>query len=221
MEFQPRITDLAGERSAWLPGSRVKILDGNCIEASERRLKGLRTVPAGAVPGKSLVVYEPAHGLVREVCPCEDGHAQERALFGAVLETVHVHALGIQDRNFCPCAFVGGLPTRCAAFITRQHGGLPFEVVTSWRPVGRTETGQVAAQRVQGRQAQGHPHLFRRIRVTLKQATREGDRELYLLTNLPQYTASAKRVARLSRKRWTLETALQHLEAYFHSEINP
>ena len=43
---------------------------------------------------------------------------------------------------------------------------------------------------------------------------------LYLLTNLPQYKASAKRVARLYRKRWTLETAFQHLEAYFHSEIN-
>jgi IS4 transposase len=31
---------------------------------------------------------------------------------------------------------------------------------------------------------------------------------------------SAKRVARLYRKRWTLETAFQHLEASFHSEIN-
>src|SRR5206468_7241880 len=31
---------------------------------------------------------------------------------------------------------------------------------------------------------------------------------------------SAKRVARLYRKRWTLETAFQHLEAYFQSEIN-
>ena len=38
--------------------------------------------------------------------------------------------------------------------------------------------------------------------------------------NLPLRKASAKRVARLYRKRWTLETALQHLEEYFHSEIN-
>jgi IS4 transposase len=43
---------------------------------------------------------------------------------------------------------------------------------------------------------------------------------LYILTNLPACRVSAKRVARLYRKRWTLETALQHLEAYFHSEIN-
>jgi IS4 transposase len=37
---------------------------------------------------------------------------------------------------------------------------------------------------------------------------------------VPLRKASAKRVARLYRKRWTLETAFQHLEAYFHSEIN-
>jgi len=43
---------------------------------------------------------------------------------------------------------------------------------------------------------------------------------LYILTNLPAHRVSAKRVARLYRKRWTLETAFQHLEAYFHSEIN-
>jgi len=40
---------------------------------------------------------------------------------------------------------------------------------------------------------------------------------LYILTNLPLRKASATRVARLYRKRWTLETAFQHLEAYFHS----
>lgn len=219
-EFQPLITALEGERSAWLPGSRVKILDGNCIEASERRLKVLRDVQAGALPGKSLVVYEPVHGLVSAVFPCEDGHAQERSLLGPVLETVQADDLWIQDRNFCTCAFLHGLHTRGAGFITRQHAGLPFTVVTSWRAVGRIETGQVAEQRVEVRDAQGRTQLFRRIRVKLDQATRDGDRELYLLTNLPLYKASTKRVARLYRKRWTLETAFQHLEAYFHSEIN-
>jgi hypothetical protein len=82
------------------------------------------------------------------------------------------------------------------------------------------ETGHVAEQRVQVRDAQGGLHLFRRIQVKLDQATRDGARVLYLLTNLPLRKASAKRVARLYRKRWTLETAFQHLEAYFHSEIN-
>lgn len=219
-EFHPLITALEGERAPWFPGYRVKILDGNGIEASEHRLKVLRDVQAGALPGKSLVVYAPTHGLVRAVFPCEDGHAQERALLGAVRDTVQADDLWIQDRNFCTCAFLGEIHARGAKCITRQHEGLPLTVITSWRPAGRIETGQVAAQRVEVRDAQGRPQLFRRIRVKLDQATRDGDRALYLLTNLPQYKASAKRVARLYRKRWTLETALQHLEAYFHSEIN-
>lgn len=219
-ELAPLIKQLDGGRAPWLPGYRVKIIDGNCIEASERRLKALREVQGGALPGKSLVVYEPAYGLVCDVFPCEDGHAQERSLFGLVLETVQAGDLWMQDRNFCTCAWLCEIDKRGAGFITRQHEGLPFEVVTTLRPVGRIETGQVAEQRVQVRDAQGVAHLFRRIRVKLDQATRDGDRVLYILTNVPLRKASAKRVARLYRKRWTLETAFQHLEAYFHSEIN-
>src|SRR5262249_5536867 len=55
------------------------VIDGNCLEASERRLKALREVQGGPLPGKSLVVYEPAYGLVSDVFPCEDGHAMGRA----------------------------------------------------------------------------------------------------------------------------------------------
>jgi hypothetical protein len=194
------------------------MLDGNGIAASERRLKVLREVQAGALPGTSLVVYEPTAGLVSDVFPCEDGHAQERSMLGQVLETVQAHDLWIQDRNFCPCALLCGIDNRDAGFITRQHAGLPCEVVTTLRPVGRIETGQVAEQRVQVWDAQGQAHLFRRIRVKLDQATRDGDRVLSLLTNVPLRKASAKRVARFYRKRWTLETAFQHLEAYSHSD---
>ena len=219
-DLRPLIAQLDGQRSSWLPGYQVKILDGNCIDASERRLKVVREVPAGALPGKSLVGYEPAHGLVSEVFPCEDGHAQERSLLGQVLETVHANDLWIQDRNFCTCAVLCTIDSRGAGVITRPHEGLPFEVVTTLRPVGRIETGQVAEQRVYVREAQGETHRFRRIRVKRNQATRDGDRVLYRRTNVPLRQASAQRVAWLDRKRWTLETAFQHLEAYFHSEIN-
>ena len=56
--------------------------------------------------------------------------------------------------------------------------------------------------------------------MTLDEATRDGDRLVYLVTNVPRRRVSTKRVARLYRKRWTLETAFQHLEASVHSEIN-
>src|SRR5712691_6416744 len=216
----PLIAQLDGARAPWLPGYRVKIVDGNCLEASDRRLKALREVQGGALPGKSLVVYEPAQGLVTDVFPCEDGHAQERSLFGAVLETVQADDLWIQDRNFCTCAFLCEIDRRGAAFITRQHKGLPFEMLNAFRSVGRSETGRVAEQRVQVWDEQGGAHLFRRIQVKRDEATLDADRELYILTNLPLRKASAKRVARLYRKRWTLETAFQHMEAYFPSEIH-
>jgi hypothetical protein len=203
-----------------LPGYRVKILDGNCMEASARRLKVVRAGHAGALPGQSWVVYEPTHGLGSDVFPCEDGHAHDRSLLGWVLETVQANDRWIQDRNFCTWAFLCELERRSAGCITRQHEGLPFEVVTTLRAVGRIETGHVAAHRVQVRDAHGGVPLWRRIRGHLAQATRDGARELYILTHVPLRRASAKRIARLSRRRGTLETAVQHLEASFHAAMH-
>jgi hypothetical protein len=139
---------------------------------------------------------------------------------GALRKTIQTRDLWIADRNFCTCALLCDLDQRGACFIIRQHEGLPFEPVSILRSVGRIETGHVAEQWVQVRDAQGGTHLFRRIRVLLDQPARDDDRGLYILTNVPLRKASAKRVARLYRRRWTLETAFQHLEAYFHSEIN-
>ena len=51
----PVITSMGGERVAWLPGYRVKVLDGNHLAGTQHRLKELRTVGAGALPGKALV----------------------------------------------------------------------------------------------------------------------------------------------------------------------
>jgi hypothetical protein len=218
-EFRPLIEHLDGERAPWLKGYRVKIIDGNCIESTEHRLKVLRHVAAGPLPGKSLVVYEPAPGLVTDVFPCEDGHAQERSVFGAVLKTVEADDLWIEDRNFCTREFLGEIDARKAFFVAREHKGLPFEILSPLRACGRMPTGEIAQQRVRVTDTQGNPHVFRRLRIKLKQATRDGDKRLYILTNLPRQVA-AKRVAELYRRRWTLETAFQHLEAYFHSEIN-
>lgn len=74
------ITTLKGTRASLLPGYRIKMLDGNCVEATEHRLKVLRDTKAGALPGKSLVVYDPMLEMAIDVFPCENGHAQERSL---------------------------------------------------------------------------------------------------------------------------------------------
>lgn len=56
------MSEMKACRAPLLPGYRVRMLDGNCIEASEHRLKVPRDKAAGALPGKSLVVCDPAAG---------------------------------------------------------------------------------------------------------------------------------------------------------------
>ena len=219
-QFAPLIQELGGLRTAWVPGYRVKIIDGNCIEATEHRLKELRGIAAGALPGKSLVVDDPALGLVVDVFPCADGHAQERSLLHTVLPTMEARDLWIEDRNFCTRDFLCGTQERKACFLAREHQGLSWTAVTPLRPCGTVETGHVAEQWIEVVDAQGRPQRFRRIEVRLKHPTREGDDHLALITNLPRSRVKAKRVAELYRKRWTIETAFQDLEGHLHSEIN-
>ena len=46
------VREMNGTCLPWLPGYRVKVLDGNCIEATEHRIEVLRDTAAGALPGK-------------------------------------------------------------------------------------------------------------------------------------------------------------------------
>jgi hypothetical protein len=68
--------------------------------------------------------------VVTDVFPCENGHAQERSLFGAVLDTVEAGDLWIADRNFCTRTFLCEINKRGAFCVTREHQGLPFEILT-------------------------------------------------------------------------------------------
>jgi Transposase DDE domain len=214
------VRGMSGTCAPWLPGYRVKVLDGNCIEATEHRIEELRGVAGGALPGKSLVVYEPELEMATEVFPCEDGHAQERSMLNEVLPTLVARDLLITDRNFCVRNFLHGISDRQACFISRQHKGLPWEAVGEEQFVGRSETGAIYEQWVEVSDSDGKVRRYRRIRIVLKKATRDGDKVLYLLTNLSKTAGHAKLIAELYRKRWSIETAFQELEAHLHSEIN-
>ena len=54
------IGELGAARAPLLAGVRVKVLDGTCLEASEHRLQETRDSTAGPLPGKALVVFDPA-----------------------------------------------------------------------------------------------------------------------------------------------------------------
>jgi IS4 transposase len=219
-KLQPLIQQLDGQRMPLLPGYRVKILDGNHLAATEHRLKELRTTTAGPLPGLCLVVLDPALMLAVDVFPCEDGHAQERSLLPAVLDRVAADEVWIDDRNFCTLDFLFGLAARQAYFVTRQHKNLPWEGVTPFVRVGRGEDADVWEQQVRLVTSVGTPLLCRRVKLLLDKATRDGDRELYILTNLPASVADAVRVASLYRQRWTIENVFRELSEMFENEID-
>lgn len=219
-ETRALMQELGVQRLSLVEGYRVKILDGNALRASERRLKELRGLGSAPLPGKALVVYEPALDVMSDVFPCEDGHAQERRLLGAVLETVQAGEVWIGDRNFCVTDFLFGIKARGSGFVIREHGQLRFAPLEGQHGEVDTDTGQVSEQRVELTGACDRTLTLRRIRVRLNSPTRDGERQLYILTNLPPEAASAAQVAGVYRKRWRLETAFQVLATALHSEID-
>jgi hypothetical protein len=109
------ITRMKGTEPPLLKGVRTRILDGNHLARTQRRLEVLRDVAAGPLPGQALAVLDPALGLVLDLVPCEDGHAQERSLLDQVLPMVQTRDLWIADRNFCTTAFLFALDERGGA----------------------------------------------------------------------------------------------------------
>jgi IS4 transposase len=217
----PVITAMRGGTTPLLPGYRTKILDGNHLPGSEHRIKELRTIRAGALPGHTLVVLDPELMLVIDAFPCEDGHAQERSLLGQVEATVQPKDLWIDDRNFCTTGFLFGIVRRGGFFLVRQHAStLFYTLVGKRKDRGRVETGRVFEQTLRATNDAGEVLFLRRVTVVLDKPTRDGDDEIHLLTNLPVKHARANVVADLYRRRWTIETAFAEIEKTLNGEIN-
>ena len=219
-QVEPIIENPGGTVPSPLPGLRIRLLDGNCIEKTEHRIKELRSIAAGPLPGKSLVVYDPVLRLPVEVFPCEDGHAQERSLLKKVLLTIKSDDVWVADRNFCTVEFTCGIDSRGAFFAIREHKNYPCQILGKQKYIGKVETGKVYEQLISVMDESGQEHIFRRIRVALNKKTRNGDTDIYIISNLSKSVANAKKIAELYRDRWTIETAFQYLEDHYNSEIN-
>jgi hypothetical protein len=213
------ITELGGACTPLLPGYQVKILDGNHLAATQKRLKVTRGRSAGPLPGQSLAVLDPAAMLISHIIPCEDAHAQERALIGQVLPLVQKRDVWIEDRNFCTVDFLQGVADRGAYFVTRRHGNLTVEPQGEFGPEFETETGWVSERRVWVCRDGQQVLQARLIRVRLKQPTEDGDTEVEILTNLPAKVKAAK-VAFLYLKRWKIEGAFHELTVALKCELN-
>src|SRR5882724_1834881 len=98
--LRPVVDAMASGLEPWLPGYRVRVIDGNHLTSTERRLDVLRECSAGPLPGQALVVLEPDVMLATHMLPCEDAHAQERSMIPEVLGLVEAGDCWVADRNF-------------------------------------------------------------------------------------------------------------------------
>lgn len=214
------LAKLGVAETPWVRGRRVKILDGNHLQASEHRIAELRAIWDAPLPGTALVVWDQPTRLVSDVFLTEDGHAQERSLLRDVLQTVAKNDLWIADRNFCTQGFLYGLWERKARFVIRQHGSLPGELLGKRRLIGNTERGEKVYEQAFRLTYQGHERMARRVTVLLQKPTRDGSTELHILTNLTASDANAVQVAELYQKRWTIEVVFLQLKTALQCEIN-
>ncbi|HXH14470.1 MAG TPA: transposase [Alphaproteobacteria bacterium] len=217
---QGLIGELGGACQELLPGYRVRILDGNHLAATHKRLKVTRGHRAGPLPGQSLAVLDPALMLITDIIPCEDAHTQERALLEQVLPLVQEGDVWIEDRNFCTVDFLHGVEQRRAGFVARRHGNLTVEPQGEFGPEVETDTGWVSERAVWVCRDGQRVLPMRSVRVRLKQPTQDGDVEVEILTNLPAEVADAATVASLYLKRWKIEGAFHELTMALHCELN-
>jgi hypothetical protein len=143
------VEDLRTAQPPLCPGYRVRVVDGNCLAPSEKRLKPLRKVRSAALPGRSLVVYDPDRCLVIDVLPSEDGHAGERALMAALIATTMPGELWLGDRAFCTYNIVSGWQSKGAAFLVREHSAnAKLSACGPLQEQGKTDSGTVFEQLV-------------------------------------------------------------------------
>ena len=218
--LQRVIEELEVPKVQSLPGYEIKIADGNHLSGTEHRLKVLRNNLAKALPGKSIAVLDPQLMLVTDIFLKQDGHAQERTMLPELLETVVAQQVWIADRNFCTRQFLLGIAQKSSYFIIRQHKSLPIEEISSLEKMSESKTGKVFEQQVQITDSNGLTLQLRRVVIELHQSTRHGDKEVAILTHLPNSVADAETITQLYLTRWNIEGMFQVITDTFNCELN-
>jgi hypothetical protein len=201
-----------------LPGYNCVSLDGNHMGKTEKRLKETRGLCAAPLPGTVVALFNHQSCLFENAYLLEDGHAQELTVLDQVVEDIQPIDLVMADRHFCITNFLLRIAAASGFFVIRQHGRLKGELLGKRQKIGRTETGEVFEQSLKI-QDRDRILVVRRITVCLDEATRDGDEELHLLSNVPATDASALELAQLYRRRWEIENAFHTLTMTLNCEM--
>jgi hypothetical protein len=205
-----------------VPGYHTYVIDGKRLNGTEHRLEETRRMKSSPLPGTVLAVMDTRLEMFVDVACDPDAYACERKVVLPLLEHLEKHALYLADRNFCDGPLIARFLLAETFFLLRHHGRSPrWREVPGYRArkVGTDSRGNVVSeQEIEVMLPDGSWYRLRRITVKLAEPTRDGDRELHLLTNLP-VSVSAMTVADAYGHRWTIETGLEHLAQSLNAEI--
>lgn len=201
-----------------IPGYRCLSIDGNALAKSDKRLGVLRNVKGAPLPGKVVARFDHQRQIFDRAYLLVDGHAQESTTCNSILDDLLEKDVLIADRHYCIVGFLEGIEKSNAAFAIRQHGRLKGVLLGKRKKVGRIETGTVYEQELRLSQSPD-AMVVRRISVVLDKPTRDGDKEIHILSNLPD-TINAKVIANTYRYRWEEETAFHVLQMTLTCELS-
>jgi IS4 transposase len=200
-----------------VPGYRARIVDGNLLGKTERRLGPLRASWARGLPGRVLAVYEPASDLVTHAFLEPDAHASERSRIDDVLGLVGAGDLWIADSHFCTHRILARVADAGAGFVVRQHGSMVGEAAGPRRVCGRADNGTVFEQDLT-LTWQKREQRVRRLTLVLDEPTRDGHAEIHVLTNVRREDADAVRLLAAYRQRWSIEGRFYEVAQTLHAE---
>jgi len=213
------IQEMGATQDGPLPGYDVRIVDCNSLAGTEHRIQELRRLGDAPLPGHTVAVLNPHTELIEALIACEDGHANQKPFYVLLLAQMQRGQCWLADRDYCTMPFLFGIKRKKAYFLIRHHGALKGQLIGRRRRVQETQSGVVYEQPIQLTNQDGETFSMRRITVALNTPTRDGDSEIYLLSNLPQ-KAGACQIADAYRDRWTIETAFAKLTQDLRCELN-
>lgn len=199
-------------------GYRIRVLDGTDLAGTEHRLLPLRRIRAAGLPGRYVVAYDVATGVVEDARASEDAYTSERELVRPILADAKHNDLFVADRHFCTTEILYTIMDRHAFFVIRQHESLRWRALRKRQYIGRVETGEVWEEPIEVEDTTtGERRQMRRIILKLDTPTDDGDTEICLLSNLRRI--SALRICDLYRERWTIERCFSQVKTVLHGEI--
>jgi hypothetical protein len=209
------IRQLKAVREEPIDGYRLRIIDGNYLARTQRRILELRNSTVSSLPGMSIAVYDYATDLITDLRVDENGHTNERKLTPSLYDVVNENDLFVADSLYCTYPNIDMFVELGAKYLIRHHSSIPLEYAGTKVACGRCKTGKVFYQTVEmkdGRKATA-------IIIHRDRPGKDGKKVIVLLTNLKVTKKLAVKLANLYLKRWKIEEAFRQLTEYLSCEV--